>query len=271
MKAALRNAAAPLEHTRDDEKDWHPGSDDKVLDLVHPSLFPLVYGRSRILPNGTVPLENCVDFCAKGEIVPEPEDVDSYYSSCFQWLPCEVQLRDDGSPKITSYINNLHPIGHERLYAAIEEVIAKSVPLWMQALLSTLALPVGNRFGDVGDGFEHSSDYDPDLGEDEDYDELEHIRVPEPRDYMPRTRKSRDFTSAWHGKDHQPEANIKDGEIEEEAAKIRAAFADKGMQVIVKLANIHLTPDKPSYDGGSWHIEVRGFIDDRRVVADMIS
>jgi hypothetical protein len=26
-------------------------------------------------------------------------------------------------------------------------------------------------------------------------------------------------------------------------------------QVIVKLANIHLTPEKPKYDGGSWHIE----------------
>jgi hypothetical protein len=27
------------------------------------------------------------------------------------------------------------------------------------------------------------------------------------------------------------------------------------VQVIVKLANIHLTPEKPSYSGGSWHIE----------------
>ena len=24
-------------------KDWHPGSDEKVWDLVHPSLFPMVY------------------------------------------------------------------------------------------------------------------------------------------------------------------------------------------------------------------------------------
>lgn len=29
----------------------------------------------------------------------------------------------------------------------------------------------------------------------------------------------------------------------------------KNLQVIVKFANIHLTPDKPTYDGGSWHIE----------------
>jgi hypothetical protein len=27
------------------------------------------------------------------------------------------------------------------------------------------------------------------------------------------------------------------------------------LQVIVKLANIVLTPEKPTYPGGSWHVE----------------
>lgn len=27
------------------------------------------------------------------------------------------------------------------------------------------------------------------------------------------------------------------------------------LQIIVKLANIHLTPENPSYDGGTWHVE----------------
>ena len=27
------------------------------------------------------------------------------------------------------------------------------------------------------------------------------------------------------------------------------------LQIIVKLANIHLTPEKPNYEGGSWHVE----------------
>lgn len=31
------------------EPDWHPGSNAQVLDLVHPSLFPLVYGKSLVL------------------------------------------------------------------------------------------------------------------------------------------------------------------------------------------------------------------------------
>ena len=29
----------------------------------------------------------------------------------------------------------------------------------------------------------------------------------------------------------------------------------RGLQVIVKLANIELTPEKPRYEGGSWHVE----------------
>ncbi|KAJ5937909.1 hypothetical protein N7454_004251 [Penicillium verhagenii] len=32
-------------------------------------------------------------------------------------------------------------------------------------------------------------------------------------------------------------------------------FGKTGLQVIVKLANIELSPEKPEYDGGSWHIE----------------
>lgn len=27
------------------------------------------------------------------------------------------------------------------------------------------------------------------------------------------------------------------------------------LQIIVKLANIHLTPEQPEYPGGSWHVE----------------
>jgi len=35
----------------------------------------------------------------------------------------------------------------------------------------------------------------------------------------------------------------------------RVSLAGRRLQVIVKLANIELTPDKPQYEGGSWHVE----------------
>ena len=36
---------------------------------------------------------------------------------------------------------------------------------------------------------------------------------------------------------------------------LREEFGTSGVQVIVKLASIFLTPEKPDYPGGSWHIE----------------
>jgi len=36
---------------------------------------------------------------------------------------------------------------------------------------------------------------------------------------------------------------------------LRKEFAGTGLQVIVKLANIELTQEKPEYGGGTWHVE----------------
>jgi hypothetical protein len=72
LAAALRAGVHALEDVPEKDKDWHPGSEEKVLDLVHPSLFPLVYGRSRIIPSGAVTLENSIRRMGEGEIVPKP-------------------------------------------------------------------------------------------------------------------------------------------------------------------------------------------------------
>lgn len=70
LKEELKAAAAPLEDVPAKHQDWHPGSDEKVLDLVHPSLFPLLYGRSRILKDGSVTLEDCEKFTGLGQVMP---------------------------------------------------------------------------------------------------------------------------------------------------------------------------------------------------------
>ena len=48
-----------LGNVPDNHKDWHPGSNGKVLDLFHPSLYSLVYGRTKVLGTGTTSLEGC--------------------------------------------------------------------------------------------------------------------------------------------------------------------------------------------------------------------
>ncbi|KXN91117.1 hypothetical protein AN958_02893 [Leucoagaricus sp. SymC.cos] len=42
---------------------------------------------------------------------------------------------------------------------------------------------------------------------------------------------------------------------QERMVDLKRDFGDTGLQIIVKLANIHLTPDKPGYNRGTWHIE----------------
>jgi hypothetical protein len=35
---------------------------------------------------------------------------------------------------------------------------------------------------------------------------------------------------------------------------LREKFKEKGLQVIVKMASIELTPEKPEFPAGSWHV-----------------
>jgi len=113
LKQALQEEVTRFEAAiPETRKDWHPGSNGKVLDLVHPSLFPLVYGMTRILHEGhTTTLADCIERCGEGEIVPEPpyeETLETFrshwsrmtedaevYSENFQWLPCEVNISGD--------------------------------------------------------------------------------------------------------------------------------------------------------------------------------
>lgn len=264
----LSAAVAPLENVPDKDKDWHPGSNEQVLDLVHPSLFPLIYGRSRVLPQGKVGVEDCTTWTGKGEVIPVPyskintEGRYVEYTDCwsgrFQWLPSDIAFSGEDSVRITSYINNLHP-SHKDLYNIIETVISKSIPLWNEVLESTVKLEqvpilkpttIGGLPGETTlqpkppriDVNKHywslpeydypSSDDDGDFHEDPYWSDDRVLHYPEPDEYT------------------RPQAVLPENIVD-----LRTEFAQKGLQVIVKLANIHLTPSSPTYAGGSWHVE----------------
>ena len=102
MREALIKAVKPLEDIPKKEEDWHPGSDEQVLDLVHPSLYPLVFGQTRILPAALVGLSDCLDRYGEGEVLAEPsfeeadkrsgEMNDRAWSRSFQWLPSNFEI-----------------------------------------------------------------------------------------------------------------------------------------------------------------------------------
>ena len=106
LKAALQEAVRPLEEVPENRKDWHPGSNEQVLDLVHPSLFPLVYGRTRMLTDRRVNFEDPVMDTGLGVLLEDrPNDVQVWelgtnaLSRAFQWLPCDVEFDENGKTR----------------------------------------------------------------------------------------------------------------------------------------------------------------------------
>lgn len=49
LRDELIAGVSVLEDVPDAKKDWHPGSNNQVLDLVHPSLFCFIAGRTKVL------------------------------------------------------------------------------------------------------------------------------------------------------------------------------------------------------------------------------
>lgn len=341
LQNELRAAVRVLEDVPDNKKDWHPHSDETVLDLVHPSLYPVVWGVTRALEEGTVPLDGCISMTGKGATLApydqkgDPQRNRNWYQSdgpdinqwgTYQWLPAEVELGEDGGAKITSYINNLHPVQHKSMYGILERVVTATVPLWKETLHESrggLRLPLGGtgswdyRFPknlryqipgwqgkkpfwdpvreeyfpsqgvpdapgseggqgepedlqmqdvdeaqhagsqDGDNGNEGGSDEDGDGDDDEDMDDdwkwdshyqdwmIDNriLQFYDPPAYQSSAERRR-------AKDSKPPTD----DSVWQGLELRNGFPAR-LQVIFKLANIHLTPDKSVYEGGTWHVE----------------
>ncbi|KAM0335022.1 hypothetical protein ACHAQA_000056 [Verticillium albo-atrum] len=349
LKAEIQAGVAPLLAAPEEERDYHPGSGDQVLNLVHPSLFALRYGVTRVLSKGgRVDMDDLLASTGLGEaaqVVDFNRNIDgSTWSTAFQWLPCEVEFNGETGTdvRITSYINNLHPGKHRPLYHTIEKLIGLSIPLWNDVLVRdnegrspprivTFGASADPEFPDWAEyqGLNAESVTDanfPELWEriqaylsepdrpdfhrdpDEDDDEDEEINWPVGQEPVPGAlllsrlqeisdnadRNNYEFKSAmssaleakwhrirtfphpepgttttyeqWKQGHRKPLIDSQNQEIttteseshntlEPYEVSLEKDFRARGLQVIVKLSSIELTPEKPDYNGGSWHVE----------------
>lgn len=157
LQAELQKAFNKLKLDQRSNPSWHPKSNEQVLDLVHPSMYPLVYGQTRVLQDEVVGTSDAIDkWAGKGE--PSAKDTSdssrnepgspppaSYWSETYQWLPANVKFMEDGTVKFTSYINNLHPQKYPQIYRTIEKLIEAALPTWDQCL--SLRLKGGRKSG----------------------------------------------------------------------------------------------------------------------------
>ncbi|KAF9644280.1 hypothetical protein BDM02DRAFT_3150579 [Thelephora ganbajun] len=238
LRERLKAAVAPLENVPDSEKDWHPGSNGQVLDLVHPSLYPIVYNRTQVRSK---------------------DATFSFISKQFQWLPSDFTVSDRGKVSLFSpYINNIHPAYHADLYTVIPEVLERALPMFEQVLsdLRRPLLPMRIETTKVGyyppERFESAlclwDDWPPWPEEEQsnspDFNETEWYRAQGPR---------------------IPEGRPYNGGLE--MVQKTVSLNGQTIQCIVKLANIVLTPENPEYPGGKWHVE--GMLNER-IVASFI-
>ncbi|CAH0018113.1 unnamed protein product [Clonostachys rhizophaga] len=279
LAQSLKDTVRFLEEVPENEKDWHPGSDNKVLDLVHPSLYPLAYGLTRVLVEKSIGISDALEHCGTGTILPKPYPVEicgqpgpyaetklPSLSEKFQWLPCDVDISTDGAAKIASYINNLHPIHHADMYPIIERFIEKALPAWDIVYrwptefdtqrLTTSKVRLMCTTKDLCHGRNQCrastrplNDGEPERDEDEEWEDgyEESVRGQLDREWFERTHRP-----------DVPDVDPTKGTVRLTAdhVKKRGFFNSASrIQVIVKLANIHLNPNNPKYEGGAWHIE----------------
>ncbi|KAH9926109.1 uncharacterized protein B0H18DRAFT_1006567 [Fomitopsis serialis] len=297
------SAVAPLEAMPDSKKDWHPGSDERILDLVHPSLYPVVYGRTVSNASGT-------------PLTPRTSSIvhKMFVSEHFQWLPSDFDVAYDGTVTLASpYINNIHPEHHKPLMGVIPKVLKMAVPMF-EWVLSELArkrqLPTRLDYrgkGSLGCVWEEGSEPYPDNKADDvmsskidvfccvvskpwaaecdrmwiaarkrwkeehrngdvkfKFEPLEYELFPDypHHDYVRRCLSEWCDTLPHIWPDSKPA-------YEDGLARVQKRVSLKGrrLQVIVKLANIMLTTEKPQYRGGTWHVEG---MDNEAIVATFI-
>ncbi|GAA5848906.1 hypothetical protein JCM8547_006385 [Rhodosporidiobolus lusitaniae] len=213
------------------EPDWHPGSNEQVLDLLHPSLFPLRYG---VTPVKDIAEDGSVKESTTN--APAPRNAVHSTSKKYQWLPSDFDVDADGKVSISSYINNLHPTDYATFYPILASIFERFVPLF-ERVLSELQLPSPHKIPinwETANSWYGEEEYEGDEDADdywdkwEEFNEKRELRIPQPDKFV------------------MPQEGRKE-----------PVFSLKGrkLQVITKIASIHLTPDKPNYDGGVWHVE----------------
>ncbi len=101
--------------------DWHPGSNQQVRDIIHPSLYCYVKGIS-VHNNGFI-------------------DAQCDESVLYQWLPSEFDIDEEGQTKIVSYINNLN---HEK-YPTFIPLLERTFSCFISSLETVLLKEIRGR------------------------------------------------------------------------------------------------------------------------------
>lgn len=228
LKESFKKNASKLENVPKDKLDWHPGSNNQVLDLIHPSLYPFVKGKTKISKNPKS--FSFQKWMGTGEIdgPSEPQNLE-FKSDQFQWLPSDIFVDENGKVSFLSYINNLHPGKHKDLYLDLAKILEEFIPLFEKSLdysQNKDAFPIIK-------GEEYVAKSKTDYYVEEIYDPK--------KDYVVY--------------DDDKIFNPVELDLWIPSPSDSVSLKNARLQVIVKMANIYLDEKNPQYPGGTFHIE----------------
>ncbi|TBU22544.1 hypothetical protein BD311DRAFT_770246 [Dichomitus squalens] len=248
LKRLLLRGVVALENVPEEEKDWHPGSNDQVLDLVHPSIYCLCIGRSHVYRHDARHADPIVPLTLDDYMSRRPDleqTSGSFVSLDYQWIPTDFEVSESGNVRSLAYINNLHPIHHQALYLTISSVLSLFVPMFEKVLSDAL------------------SPSPPHVIRLHPYEWYDHVDSLKPKwGAESQDRRAEEYDAAWvewekyHQWPHIPEPDpFAPPSAADEENRVTISLRGRTVQVIIKLANIILTPENPKYPGGSWHVE----------------
>ena len=176
------------------------------------------------------------------------------YQSEFSSSSSVLLFINGGNTRITSYINNLHPQRHEELYHIIEKIIGHVIPLWNESLTRQKTPEFCYARVRYSLAVREKEESEPEMEQGESEDDFDDRYEEWQQEYNDREAAQPDIEAF-----NPPERSLfeEDGITlkPEHTVDLKRDYGHRGAQVIVKLANIHLTPDKPEYEGGTWHVE----------------
>ena len=216
---------------------------DQVLETVDPFLYPFSWERTRTLHfEAPLSISDCIKRSGVGQLARQPDERDCpvkerskyrndmAFSRRFQFLPFEITFGDtrsgEGRSKITSYINNVHPIKHLPFYNTLESFIDKIIPSLNRTIMALKAPSYENvrlHVADLG--------RNPIIKKD-----VDNFCPTEQRaiiDFVDGQGRYRDWLFV----------------------DLKKEFWNIGLQFILHIQEISLDRNRPAFSGEEWHVQ----------------
>ena len=213
---------------------------DERSHVIDPFLFAFSWENTRTLQYEALTLSDCIRRSGEGKLTRQPTEEECLekegprypnvqaWSRRFQFLPFDVKFdnKGGGGSRITSYINDVHPHNHQSFYNTLEKFIDAVIPVLNRTLISTKAPDYENVRLHVA-----MMTRDPLIKKN-----VDEFRPPEQR-----------ATKTWIDSQGRWQDFI--------FVDLKKEFWNVGLQMVLDVQVIDLTPQRTNYEGEEWHVQ----------------